>query len=404
MNLLKKLFKTPSYLHALFFVVLIRILRPIVLIRCGSLYSFRIGHFAANTELYLCELRSDINRKSKNTIDIFYLNKPISNSQLVELWKRILVVFPSWFVRPIHMLNNKIPGGEIHDIGTNTNMDRDVHNLLDKYPGHLKFSKAEEKRGLELLNLMGLPSEVKFVCLLVRDSTYLNFHQPELDHSGHSYRDANIQDYRLVSEELAKQGFFVIRMGAKVKQPLKCKHPRVIDYATSLFRSDFMDIYLGAKCEFCISTASGWDAVPGWLFRKPIVFTNVAPLGYIPTFSNKFLIIPKKYIDKKTKRMLTLSEIFSNDAAFCLETSGFDKDGIELVDNTPGEILEVVDEMVMRLQGNWAPQEMDIELQKKFWEIFPKDSISFYNGKKLHGEIYASIGANYLRKNQNWIH
>ena len=34
-------------------------------------------------------------------------------------------------------------------------------------------------------------------------------------------------------------------------------------------RTEFMDIYLGANCEFCISTMCGFDAIP-YIFRKPI--------------------------------------------------------------------------------------------------------------------------------------
>jgi putative glycosyltransferase (TIGR04372 family) len=49
-------------------------------------------------------------------------------------------------------------------------------------------------------------------------------------------------------------------------------------------KSDFMDIYLGAKCTFCISTDAGWEAVPALVSQKPTIFTNLAPFGYLPTF------------------------------------------------------------------------------------------------------------------------
>ena len=65
-------------------------------------------------------------------------------------------------------------------------------------------------------------------------------------------------------------------MGAIVEKPFKSKNPKIIDYANSNLRSDFMDIYLGAKCTFCISTGSGFQCLPV-LFRKPIIdlsFTN----------------------------------------------------------------------------------------------------------------------------------
>ena len=42
--------------------ILIRILKPIKFIRVGSLHEHRIGHFAPNIELYLCEKEHEIQR------------------------------------------------------------------------------------------------------------------------------------------------------------------------------------------------------------------------------------------------------------------------------------------------------------------------------------------------------
>ena len=36
-------------------IFIVRIIRPFILIRFGTLCSSRIGHYAANTEIYLCE-------------------------------------------------------------------------------------------------------------------------------------------------------------------------------------------------------------------------------------------------------------------------------------------------------------------------------------------------------------
>ena len=52
--LFRKLWLIQLYFLALIIVFLVRILRPFVHIRFGSLYSDRIGHFALTTELYLC--------------------------------------------------------------------------------------------------------------------------------------------------------------------------------------------------------------------------------------------------------------------------------------------------------------------------------------------------------------
>ena len=44
----------PQYLLAFAFVFIIRVIKPFYLIRFRGIYSSRIGHFAAETEQYLC--------------------------------------------------------------------------------------------------------------------------------------------------------------------------------------------------------------------------------------------------------------------------------------------------------------------------------------------------------------
>ena len=73
----------------------------------------------------------------------------------------------------------------------------------------------------------------------------------------HDYRDSEISTYVEAAEVLAEMGYTVFRMGALVKETLVSKHPRVIDYATNGMRTEFLDVFLGAYCAFCISTGSG---------------------------------------------------------------------------------------------------------------------------------------------------
>ena len=78
-NLRSILIKITIYFFAILIVILIRLVRPMVLIRYGNLFSYRIGHFAGNTELYLCEKDARINTPQKFTLDLFYIENPISN-------------------------------------------------------------------------------------------------------------------------------------------------------------------------------------------------------------------------------------------------------------------------------------------------------------------------------------
>ena len=78
--LFRKIFKLPLYGLAIPAVLIMRLIRPWLLVRLGGLISTRIGHFAANTELYLCENKAGINVPSQRYIDIFYMDgKPVCN-------------------------------------------------------------------------------------------------------------------------------------------------------------------------------------------------------------------------------------------------------------------------------------------------------------------------------------
>ena len=234
--------------------------------------------------------------------------------------------------------------------------------------------------------------DAKFVCLNVRDSAYLS--GPSWDY--HSYRDSNIENYILAAETLANRGYYVLRMGAKVNQELKSYHSKIIDYATNGMRNDFMDIFLGARCHFAISTGSGWDAIPE-IFRRPIAYVNYGPAGFFPSFSEKNLGIIRHHVLEPENRELSLSEIFSNKVGFCLRTSDYERQNIRLLENTSEEIRDVVVEMDERLSGTWVGEKDDDFLQIKFWEMFQICTTPSCAGRHLHGQFKSRFGAQFLR-------
>ena len=407
-----KLNRILSIPHKLLLLILLvpvvataRLLRPWFLIRWGVLPSSRIGHFGANTELYLCERQAGINLPRQPHIDVFFMESLVCNEQLARMWKRVLRICPFWWLAPqLARANRLIPGGAAHVIGENTKSDRDVHNLFDRFPSHLKFTSEEEKKGEAGLRAMGISVGEPFVCLIARDSTYLDALQLK-DWSYHNFRDSGIQSYVLAAETLADCGYFVLRMGAKVSEKIKSKHPKVIDYATNGMRSDFMDIYLGASCVFCLSTSTGFDAVPS-IFRRPLAHVNMAPVGYIQTFRNRLICITKHHYSVQMGRNLTMREIFQHGLAKALRTSDYDLKEVKLSENTPEEIRDLAIEMSHRIDGTWEEDAADAALQQQFQEIFRSGvEADAFALKALHGnKIYAQFGAAFLRNNPQWVH
>lgn len=388
-----KLLKLALVPAALLCVGVIRLLARFgFLIRFGEIFSSRIGHMAGNMECYLCEKEAGMQKG----FDIWTHRGRVCNKQLAKMLGRAMWIDPTRFLQIISVVNRCFEGWEKHAIET-SQLDRDIHGHYGKQKPHLSFTAAEEGKGRDTLRAWGLPEGAKWVCLIVRDSAYL----PGLGY--HSYRDSDIRTYELAAKELSERGYWVFRMGAKIKRPIDpfLVYPitKVIDYAFDGRRSDFMDLYLGAKCEFCISNGTGFDAIPA-IFRRPICFVNYAPLEYLNTWIPNSLAIWKHY-EKDGKRM-TLEEVYESKAGQFMATPEFLSAGISLVDNTPEEIRDAVIEVADRLNypvrfmGHaYIPERR----QEMFWEKFPR-SISPYNNQPLHGEIQLRIGSKFLEQYQ----
>lgn len=399
---LKIILELPLSILAVPIVIVIRLISPWFLVRWGGLISSRIGHFAANTELYLCERDVGINVPIKRHVDLFYMAyNPICNRQLAIMWKRVLRIWPSWIISPISFVNRLIPGGVVHEIGNNTQDDRDVHNLYESSAPHLKFTDEEEKRGYIELIKMGIPQNAKYICFHARGPAYLEMIYPNRDLYHYKFRDSDINNFLHAAELLAEQGYYVIRMGAKPEKALDVTNPHIIDYAC-LYRSDFMDIFLAANCHFYIGDSCGINAIP-FIFRRPVATTNLVPLEYVVTWNKNDLSIHKKHWLAKEARFMTYQEVFNSGSGRFVEMQKFEKYGINLLENSPEEIAALANEMADRLKGTWQPLEDDEALQRRFWEIFPTDALEPNNKRPLHGEIRARIGAHFLRNNRDWL-
>ena len=376
-----------SLLPALPVVILIRLLRPFFVIRLGKLRSNGIGHFAANTEVYLCECDAGINRPQKPFIDIWFNTPIVSNMQLNKMWKRTLNVLPAVIIRPLYLLNLLLPGGRAHIIFCN-DCQRDVNNVLERFSPHLSFLPHEEAQGQSSLREMGVPEGHPFVCFHARDPVYLEKLYPNFNTRYHDYRNSNINNCVLAAEELSIRGYYTIRMGSLVKDDLKFSNPKIIDYATNGHWSEFMDIYLGARCTFFISSGSGIDAIPE-IFRRLHIFVNIVPVERAHSWNSRHLFITKKHWLRDEHRFMTFHEIIKSGAGRFLRTQQFEAMGIELIENTPEEIAALAIEMDERLKGTWQTEKEDDELQQRFWSLFPKS--------ELHGVIKSRIGTEFLR-------
>ena len=405
----------PLYINAILLCALIRLISPWLIIRILKLPAGNFGDFITITSVFYCKKKLNIDQPKKKYLDLVYIpfHNKTYNKQLEKMFKRKLNFLSGYLLHPISKVNTLIPGGEIHslnDLYLRSKRVRNFDNLLETCKP-LEFIDKEEIYGRKMLKKFGLKDEDKFVCFDVRDGAY------QLQKIPKRFRDWSIMDYRhtdinkfvLAAEELTQRGYYVFRMGVAAEKPFISNNPKIIDYANSNFRSDFMDIYLGAKCSFCITTGTGFQDLPT-LFKKPTgqIYT---PVGEFFTYSERFIHITKHHILKKEKRELPLSEIFSLGAAYALYSEFYEQKGIELVENTQEEIKDLALEVADYFESKRKLNPEDEKLKSTFRSLYASkykniDYQKITNDHEhtiLHGQIKSSISLKFLKQNKSWL-
>jgi putative glycosyltransferase (TIGR04372 family) len=242
---------------------------------------------------------------------------------------------------------------------------------------------------------MGVPAKTPFVCFHARDKAYLDkafSSRPPDGWSYHDYRDCDIENYFPAVEQLASKGLYALRMGHFVEKPLAGRDPKIIDYA-SRFRSDFVDVWLLARCKFFLGNTAGLYSL-ATTFNTPVAVANWTPFGVTP-FRREDLVIHKKYWDTRENRAIGFRELWARKADYLISSEEYTRAGIRLIENTAEEILALAQEMNARLDNNWAPEPDDEALQARFWDLFPQNH-------PARGRL-CRVGARYLRDNRDLL-
>jgi putative glycosyltransferase (TIGR04372 family) len=347
---------------ALFAVTCFVILRPVILIQVHKVKDWRIGHFATNTEITRLKTVEHNKNNRKKLITIYYFGSKVSsNIALREMWSRNLPSVRGHWGWLLNAITSKL--ANMNSSTDSTSIDLSGFLLSENKP--ILALKRSHQSGIDLIrNLCNADS---FVCLNVRDCAFMSTTRTR-DMSYHNYRDSNISTYVKAAEALAEMGYTVFRMGALVKEPLVSKHPKVIDYATNGMRTEFLDIFLGAHCTFCISTGSGWDNVPT-IFRRPIMLVNHLPIISPEGITHNYVIYPKSLIDQRSPSALSLKELTGRNLATPLNTAAYADAGVEIQDLSSEELVEAVTEMAQRVEGTFVETPEQKEMQAKLKNI-----------------------------------
>lgn len=378
-----------TFIPSVIFLLIMFLIQKIFLIRIGFLHSNRIGHFAANTELYILK-KKHFNIRS---YDLFYYGRSeICNLYLAKIWKNHIKILPYVLLRCLDLIIRATPLKNNFSCNNFSNTARDTYGLYEKYLPIIRLNKNEENNFFKKINLT---KEDKVVCLNVRDSAYLKtiYRDKKHDLEHYNFRNCDIQNFKTTVNYLLNNGYKVFRIGKEKEKYLDIEHQNFFDKIYSLNREDSTDVFLASICKFCISTGSGFDALPR-LFRKPILFVNFIPVIHYHSFCKKDLTICKHLFRKKK---LSLNEVFSENIFNGLNSQYYSNKNIKVVENSSIEIMDATQEMLLRIQNKHTYSDENINRQKAIKNIIKENSID----QKLHGKLLSDFGEKYLLENFN---
>lgn len=249
------------------------------------------------------------------------------------------------------------------------------------------LSEAEIARGEAELRALGIPEGAWFVCVHSREGGYLPG-----DEWANSYRNTNITDYTNAMRAIVARGGWCVRVGDPTMRPLD-PMPGVVDYARSSSKSDWMDLFLCARCRFFLGNSSGLFGLAG-IFGKPSALANMTPLGCVYAQFPNDLSIPKLLTDAQG-RMLPLPDAFADKASEFRLAPEFAERGLRQVDNTPQEIAELAIEMMDTLDGRIEEEPDDADLQARFRALIQPHHYCWHASSR--------IGRAFLRHHRAWL-
>lgn len=234
----------------------------------------------------------------------------------------------------------------------------------------LQLSSEDKEFGWDQLAGAGIPRNAWFVSLHVRDAGYRS--GSYLANDGYDgYRNADIASYELAIKEVVQRGGYVIRVGDPKMKPF-AEMAGCFDYALSDIRSNRMDVFLFSQCRCFVGVSSGPVLTPV-LFGVPVVMTNFAPMSGRPHAGN-CIFIPKMLWLRDEDRYATFHEVLPTDLGRIFTSHGYREKGIDIIDNSPKEIKDVVAEMLDSLEGNAVYSEEDQERQRLISELYQENS------------------------------
>ncbi len=381
-------------------VLLLWLVEPFWRFRLGIIRADRIGHLAGGPEILMRKWQ--LYGYPRRTKHIFFAVDPCNPFLFSMLNRRLTIVENRWLNRFIHRIMPILKHTRFYEpLIDNSCHYKEMHEVSPS----LYFTEDDDIRGREFLAEKGISANDWFVCIYARDPGYLKSREEAIAATFNAYRDCSIENYIKAAEWVVEKGGFVLRMGSAVEAPLpKNLHPRIIDYATK-YRSDFLDVYLGAKCSFFLGCCSGLTDV-SMIFGTPTAWANYVYNSVAN--GRKAIFAPKFLFNKVMGKFLTMPEIAAlgvfptgSDPEEKLNYVHYDVDRlvaypeIEWVENDSEDILNMAKDMFDLIEG-----------RKELFEetAYLHDAYLAYYGESPHNSPYtARLGPRFALRHKSLI-
>ena len=332
------------------------------------------GHLALEPEKVLSNIATQgprpVGEPKRVLIWSLGKSKDQVNKALVKIWRRELFVLPSAIVDAMHRASKWLPNFEMRVLQFDKLHEND--HVLDSCESHLKFTSSEVKIGEKYLRDVGIEPEKAYICLIVREGAWA---PPTTGPSSSgTLRSRSFEDFLLAAEALADLGVAVIKLGAT--GTFKTAGTKIIDYANSKDKSEFLDVYLPSHAKCVVSTMSGPDAV-ALVGRVPVLYIDIAQ--YSLCFAGTRLVtwVPARLISQKLGRAMSLSEVFESGAGRFLGSTAFEQAGIKIEQSSP----ELIRDYCLDFYESLTNQKLDDGpmqnlYREKFHTLLSKNSVA----------------------------
>ena len=239
----------------------------------------------------------------------------------------------------------------------------------------------------QMFRAIGLPLGAWYACIHVREGAF----SPD-DEDAHSHRNGSIEALLPAVEKIVSLGGWCVRMGDLTSTQLPPMHG-VIDYAHHPLRQPRLDVCLCARAKFFLGNTSG-IALVSTVFGVPSALANMVPVTCLGVLSSDISIF-KLHRRKLDAKILRFDEVFGTPAANFRYAHQFFQHGVDLQENSADEILELVVEMLARVEGRFVGADEGERLQAKFKSLLQPGDYGYYARSR--------VGAAFLRRHADLL-